>query len=120
MFSTFMKTQTAAIFGTGIVTVMPAIQFSGLLSPVSSLSGGASVMSYGFPSTYFQQISVGTFTKALVASDLIINYAALAALHRRVPPPLSGLAQDPRGLIMKQQYPEHLSSRRERTLQPAV
>jgi len=32
-----------------------------------------------FPSVYFQQISVGTFAKALGFADLAINYLALAA-----------------------------------------
>jgi ribosome-dependent ATPase len=75
--STFVKTQIAAIFATAIITSIPAVNFSGLLKPVSSLYGGAKAMGYGFPSLYFQQISVGTFTKALRFSDLLVNYLAL-------------------------------------------
>ena len=33
-----------------------------------------------FPSTYFQNISVGTFTKALGFIDLYVNYIALLIL----------------------------------------
>ena len=33
-----------------------------------------------FPSTYFQQISLGAFTKALGFADLIVSMVALAAL----------------------------------------
>src|SRR5690606_22540756 len=39
LISTFMKSQIAAIFGTAIITLIPAIQFSGLVDPVSSLEG---------------------------------------------------------------------------------
>jgi ribosome-dependent ATPase len=37
------------------------------------------VAGYSFPTTYFQKISVGTFTKALGMGDLVIEYLALAA-----------------------------------------
>jgi ribosome-dependent ATPase len=80
MFSTFVKTQIAAIFATAIVTVTPAINFSGYLSPVSSLSGEAKAIGLMFPYGYFQLISMGTFTKALNLSDLIMNYFALFAI----------------------------------------
>jgi len=78
--STFVKSQIAAIFAAAILSIMPTIQFSGYLSPVSSLSGGAKVMGSIFPSTYFQKISVGTFTKALGFNDLYVNYIALLIL----------------------------------------
>ena len=65
LISTFVKTQIAAIFATAILTTLPAVQFSGFITPVSSLSGSARIMGYGFPSSHFQQISLGTFTKAL-------------------------------------------------------
>src|SRR5690606_1478813 len=35
--SAFMRSQVAAIFGTAVLTMVPALQFSGLLDPVSSL-----------------------------------------------------------------------------------
>ena len=80
MVSTFVKTQIAAIFATAIITVTPAINFSGYLSPVSSLSGEARIIGHFFPYGYFQLISIGTFTKALNFSDLVINYFALIAI----------------------------------------
>ncbi len=80
MFSTFVKTQIAAIFATAIITVTPAINFSGYFTPVSSLSGEAKAMGLMFPYGYFQQISMGTFTKALSFSDLSMNYFALFAI----------------------------------------
>jgi ribosome-dependent ATPase len=37
--SSFMRSQTAALFATAVLTLLPATQFSGLLDPVSSLEG---------------------------------------------------------------------------------
>lgn len=39
LISTFMKSQIAAIFGTAIITLIPATQFSGMIDPVASLEG---------------------------------------------------------------------------------
>ena len=44
LISAFTRTQIAALFGTAILTVLPATQFSGMLTPVSSLSGTAQIM----------------------------------------------------------------------------
>ena len=41
LISAFTSTQIAALFGTAILTVLPATQFSGMLMPVSSLAGSA-------------------------------------------------------------------------------
>src|SRR5262252_5737470 len=80
LLSTFVKTQVAAIFAAGILTSLPAMQFSGFLTPIASLSGSARIMGQVFPSTYFQQISLGAFTKALSFADLSMHMVALAAL----------------------------------------
>ncbi|RAI39670.1 ribosome-associated ATPase/putative transporter RbbA [Rhodoplanes roseus] len=63
--STFTRTQVAAVFATAILAVVPAVNFSGLLVPVASLSGGARVLGLAFPAAWYQPISVGTFAKAL-------------------------------------------------------
>ena len=39
LISTFCRTQIAALFGTAILTILPATTFSGMLTPVSSLVG---------------------------------------------------------------------------------
>ena len=77
--STFVKTQVAAIFAAGILSTVPAIQFSGMFTPVSSLSGSARLMARIFPSTYFQHVSMGSMTKALGWQDLGASLLALAA-----------------------------------------
>jgi ribosome-dependent ATPase len=79
LMSSFTKTQLAAIFGTAIATMTPATQFSGMMTPVASLTGGARIIGTFFPTTYFIQITVGTFTKALGFIDLIPEFLALAA-----------------------------------------
>jgi len=86
--SAFTKTQIAALFGTAILTLLPATQFSGLMVPVSSLSGAAAMMGRGFPMSYFVPISVGAFTKGLGFHDLsdylvglIVFIPALLALN---------------------------------------
>jgi ABC-type multidrug transport system ATPase subunit/ABC-type multidrug transport system permease subunit len=80
LISVFATTQTAAIFAAAIITILPAVQFSGMFVPVSSLTGGAWLAAQIFPSTYFQAISVGTFTKALGLAPLWRNVAALGLL----------------------------------------
>ena len=78
LMSAFTPTQIAALFGAAILTVLPATQFSGMMSPVSSLGGAAQIMGRAFPMTYFVPISVGTFTKGLGFLDLGADLAALA------------------------------------------
>jgi ribosome-dependent ATPase len=78
LISAFAGTQIAAMFGTVILTVLPATQFSGMMVPVSALSGVAQLMGRGFPMTYFVPISVGTFTKGLGIEDLWPDLMGLA------------------------------------------
>jgi len=78
LISAFARTQIAALFGTAILTVLPATMFAGMMVPVSSLSGMAQIMGRLFPMTYFLPVSVGTFTKGLGFSDLAPKLAALA------------------------------------------
>jgi ribosome-dependent ATPase len=78
LISVFTKTQIAALFGTAILTVLPATQFAGMMTPVSSLAAGAQIMGRAFPMTYFVPISVGAFTKGLGIGDLWTDLVALA------------------------------------------
>jgi len=77
--SSFTRTQIAAMFGTMIVTIMPAVSFSGLTNPVSSLEGGGAVIGHIYPTTYFLLISRGSFTKALGFSELAGFFLPLLA-----------------------------------------
>ncbi|AWB22808.1 multidrug ABC transporter ATP-binding protein [Methylobacterium currus] len=76
--STFARTQIAALFGTAIMTVLPATMFSGMLVPVSSLAGPARVIGALFPMSHYLPVSVGTFTKGLGFSDLAATLGVLA------------------------------------------
>jgi ribosome-dependent ATPase len=78
LISAFARTQIAALFGTAILTVLPAISFAGMMVPVSALSGMGRMIGRGFPMTYFLPVSVGTFTKGLGFYDLAGNLAGLA------------------------------------------
>jgi ribosome-dependent ATPase len=78
LISAFTRTQIAALFGAAILTVLPATQFAGMMTPVSSLGGGAQIIGRAFPMTYFVPISVGTFTKGLGFLTLTPDLAALA------------------------------------------
>jgi ribosome-dependent ATPase len=78
LISVFTATQIAALFGTTLLTVLPALQFAGMMTPVSSLGTGAQIMGRAFPMTYFIPISVGTFTKGLGIGDLWTDLVVLA------------------------------------------
>ncbi|WP_169569936.1 ribosome-associated ATPase/putative transporter RbbA [Sneathiella limimaris] len=77
--SSFVRSQIAAIFATAIISVVLTMNFSGFMTPVSTLGGTAQLMGKFFPAPYFQQISVGGFTKALQFEDLMSNHLALIA-----------------------------------------
>jgi ribosome-dependent ATPase len=88
LISVFTNTQIAALFGTAILTVLPATQFSGMMTPVSSLGGAAQIIGLGFPMTYFVPISVGTFTKGLSFLDVRSHLVSLSVFV----PVLTGLS----------------------------
>ena len=74
LMSSFTRTQIAAIFGTLLGTMLPAISFSGMNTPVSSLEGGAALMGKLYPTSYFMTISRGIFTKAVGFVDLYSDF----------------------------------------------
>ncbi|MFC6647086.1 ribosome-associated ATPase/putative transporter RbbA [Granulicella cerasi] len=77
--STLMESQIAAIFGTAMGTLLPAVQFAGLLNPVSSLSGFGAFIGHIYPTTHFLTICRGAFSKGLSFSDLSGSFFALLA-----------------------------------------
>jgi ribosome-dependent ATPase len=77
LISTFMRSQIAAIFGTAVITIVPAAQFSGMLEPVSSLEGAGAFIGRIYPTTYYLTIARGTFAKALDFSDLGMSFVPL-------------------------------------------
>jgi ribosome-dependent ATPase len=80
LISSFTRTQVAAVFATAILSIVPAVNFSGLFAPVSSLSGTAKILGLTFPSAWYQPITVGVFAKALGMLDLWRNVAAIVVI----------------------------------------
>lgn len=77
--STVTRSQIAAIFVTLIGTLIPYVQFAGLLNPVSSLQGAGALIGRLFPATHFVTISRGVFNKALDISGLSASFWPLLA-----------------------------------------
>ncbi|MCQ4319466.1 ribosome-associated ATPase/putative transporter RbbA [Stutzerimonas stutzeri] len=70
LMSSVLNSQIAAIFGTAIATLLPAVQFSGLTHPVSALEGASAFFGRIYPTSHFLTISRGVFSKALGMADL--------------------------------------------------
>ncbi len=77
LISTFMRSQIAAIFGTAVLTILPATEYSGIIDPVSSLEGTGRIIGELYPTTHYVTISRGTFSKALDFSDLAASFIPL-------------------------------------------
>ena len=75
--STFTRSQIAAIFFTMIGTMIPAIQYAGLINPVAALQGAARVVGEVYPASHMLTISRGVFGKALGFADLGPDFGAL-------------------------------------------
>jgi ribosome-dependent ATPase len=75
--SSFINSQIAAIFGTALLTLVPAVQYSGMIDPVSSMQGFGAFVGNIFPTTYFVTISRGSFSKALGFADLGPSFVPL-------------------------------------------
>ena len=76
--STFLKSQVAATFGTAVMTILPAVQFSGVINPVSSIEGVGALIGRIYPTAHYVIIARGTFSKALDFADLHTPFLALA------------------------------------------
>ncbi|MCP1246433.1 ribosome-associated ATPase/putative transporter RbbA [Acetobacter cerevisiae] len=77
LISTFVSSQVAAIFGTAIICLIMSANFSGLLYPISTLTGVTYYLAETFPASWFQLICLGSFTKGLGVTSFLSMYAAL-------------------------------------------
>ena len=75
--SSFVRSQIAALFGTAVLTILPAVQFSGMIDPVSALEGVGRVIGELYPTTHFLTIARGTFSKGLDFHDLRASFVPL-------------------------------------------
>jgi ribosome-dependent ATPase len=78
LISSFTRTQIAAVVAATVLTILPTVEFSGMFTPVSSLTGVAAAMGRALPGSYFHAISVGAFTKGLGLAELWPRHLALA------------------------------------------
>ena len=72
--STVVSTQLAAIFASAIMVMIPSLNLSGMLYPVSTFEGAAYALGHAFPALYFQNIASGVFSKGLGFSSLYENH----------------------------------------------
>jgi len=82
--STFTSSQVAAVFVTTILTMLPTIQFSGFLQPISTLVGHARLIGTIWPTSYYMHASKGVFTKGLgldlLWQDLVVLACTIPVL----------------------------------------
>lgn len=76
--SSITKSQVAAIFATAVLSVMPSVQFSGIIQPTSTLEGAGHFIGSVWPATYYMHLSVAAFTKGLSFTDLTQDLVVLA------------------------------------------
>ena len=76
--SAFVRSQVAAMLAIVVLSIPPAVQFSGLIEPVSSLKGAGAIIGRVFPTTHFLTIARGTFSKGLDFTDLQASFVPLA------------------------------------------
>ncbi|MEN9903559.1 MAG: hypothetical protein RLZZ555_124, partial [Pseudomonadota bacterium] len=93
--STLVRSQIAAIFFTMVGTLIPAVQFGGLINPVSALEGVGRWIGEAYPASHMFVISRGVFSKELGFSDLAASFWPLALAF----PVILGLA----ALLLKKQ-----------------
>ena len=75
--SALTKNQLAVIFLVMIATLTPAMNYSGFITPVSSLEAGARAFGEIYPATHMLLISRGVFCKGLGFADLLGNFKVL-------------------------------------------
>ncbi|MCE1192166.1 MAG: ribosome-associated ATPase/putative transporter RbbA [Acidovorax sp.] len=68
--STVTRSQIAAMFFAMVGTLIPAVQFAGLINPVSAMTGFARWVGEVYPASHMFTISRGVFNKALTLQDL--------------------------------------------------
>ena len=75
--SALTKNQLAVIFLVMIATLTPAMNYSGFITPVSSLEAGARAFGEVYPTTHMLLISRGVFCKGLGFADLLGSFKVL-------------------------------------------
>ena len=76
--STMVRSQIAAMFVTMVGTMIPAVQYAGLINPVSAMEGAGRWIGEIYPASHMVTISRGVFNKALHYDDLSASLWPLA------------------------------------------
>ena len=76
--SVLVNTQTAAMIVTAIFTIVPAVLYSGILVPISSLTQAAQVIAHALPAMYYTNIALGCFLKGVGFAALWFELLILA------------------------------------------
>ena len=77
--SSFVRSQLAAIFAAAIITIIPTVNYSGFLYPLSTMDGISALAGKILPASWYRNITVGSFTKGLNTADYTLEYTAIAA-----------------------------------------
>jgi ABC-2 type transport system permease protein/ribosome-dependent ATPase len=83
--SMLVRTQQAALIITILISIIPSVNYSGLLVPVTSLTHGAQAFAHAFPAMYYTNIVRGIFLKGVGVDvlwpDVLILVAFAVALR---------------------------------------
>ncbi len=80
LLSTLFRSQVAVMAAAAILTMIPAINFSGFLYPAVEIEGAGRLVHAIFPGAWFEIVSLGAFTKGLGLAALWPAILALLAL----------------------------------------
>ena len=80
LISAFTQSQVTALFFTFMATLIPAMQYGGIIDPVASMDGIGRVIGEIYPTSHFVTISRGAFSKALGFDDLGGSFLPMLAL----------------------------------------
>jgi ABC-2 type transport system permease protein/ribosome-dependent ATPase len=75
--SLFARTQISAMMITVVVTIVPAVLYSGLLVPIASMDEASQFEAHLFPAMYYTDIALGSFLKGIGMEQLWTRVAAL-------------------------------------------
>ncbi len=77
--SVFVRTQVAAMVVVAIITIVPAVLYSGVIIPIKSLSPSAALAAHALPAMYYADIATGSFLKGVGIETLWPNLLVLMA-----------------------------------------
>lgn len=88
--SMLVRTQQAALMVVVILSVLIALEFSGMLTPVSLLTGPNWLLAHALPAMYYQNVVLGAFLKGSGVAELwrdalmlaLFTVALLGLVHR--------------------------------------